>query len=284
MQYAQHMPQINRALPQTPSQQIADHYRAMIASGELAPGHQLPTTSQLTGQWGVSSKTARAAIDTLRGEGLVRAERGRGVYVRPPAHRIRRNATDNQRWKDLALKDEHERAGVGSAEMDMGVSLDNLDYTGSYYKQIKPPADVAAILNIDADSPVLEKLWQTRDRTTGLLQQHSITWVPVALIESNQDLLDFNNEPWPGGGTHQLYTVGIEIDRVEDVVTARMPTPDEQRAWGLDEGTPILCTRSTAYDTTTRAVSVSDATYPADRTELAFVTQLRRWTKKELGQ
>lgn len=277
------MPQINRALPQAPSQQVADHYRAMISRGELGPGEQLPTTSQLKELWGISDKTARAAIDMLRSEGLVRAERGRGVFVRPPAERIRRNATDNQLWKDLALKDESERAGLGSAEMDIGISVDQLDCAGSYYQQTRPPSDVAEILQVDVRTIVLKKLWQTRNQATGLLQQHSVTWVPVHLIEQNPKLLDFNNEPWPGGGMHQLYTVGIEVDRVEDLVTATMPTPDEQRAWGLDEGVPMLRTRAAAFDVTGRPVSVSDATYPADRTELAFTTQLRRWTKKELG-
>lgn len=92
------------------------------------------------------------------------------------------------------------------------------------------------------------------------------------------------NEPWPRAGVHQFYTVGIEIDPDETLVTADMPTQEEHRAWGLDEGIPMLRTRTISYDITGRAVSVSDATYPADRTELAYVTQLRRWTKKELGQ
>lgn len=278
------MPKINRALPQTPSQQIADYYRDMITSGKLGPGDQLPTTSQLTAIWRVSDKTVRAAIDVLRSQGLVTAEQGRGVFVRPPARRIRRNAADTQLWKDLALKSEDDRRGIGAAERDIGLALDDLDYSGSYYKETTAPTDVAQNLGIQVDTPVLEKFWQTRDKTTGLLQQHSITWVPITLIATNPDLLDSTNEPWPGGGMHQFRTVGIEVDRAEDVVTAEMPTPAEQRAWGLDHGVPVLRTRCTSYDTTGRAIAVSDATYPADRTELAFVTQLRRWTEEELAQ
>jgi GntR family transcriptional regulator len=41
------------------------------------------------------------------------------------------------------------------------------------------------------------------------------------MIASNKDLLDASSEPWPGGTQHQLYTVGIEIGRIVDDVTAR---------------------------------------------------------------
>jgi GntR family transcriptional regulator len=90
-------------------------------------------------------------------------------------------------------------------------------------------------------------------------------------------LLDEKNEPWPGGTLHQLSTVGIEIMRVVDEVTARMPTNAEAQAWDMPSGVPLLVCRRISFDANDRLIEVSDAEYPADRTELRFITPLKPW-------
>lgn len=76
---------------------------------------------------------------------------------------------------------------------------------------------------------------------------------------------------------HQLSTVGIEIMRIVDQVTARMPTSDEARAWGMPSGVPLLICRRISFDADGSIVEISDAEYPADRTELRFITPLKPW-------
>lgn len=61
---------------------VADRIRAAIQSGELRPGQALPTEKQLAAQYGVSRPTVRAALATLRAEGLIDAQQGRGAFVR----------------------------------------------------------------------------------------------------------------------------------------------------------------------------------------------------------
>jgi GntR family transcriptional regulator len=99
------------------------------------------------------------------------------------------------------------------------------------------------------------------------------------LIDTNPALLDECNEPWPGGTMHQLSTVGIEIMRIVDEVTARMPTTVEAQLWDLPDGVPLVFCRRISIDAEGRTVEVSDADYPADRTELQFVTPLKAWPK-----
>ncbi|MEV0598879.1 TetR/AcrR family transcriptional regulator C-terminal domain-containing protein [Streptomyces sp. NPDC050315] len=61
--------------------QIADELRRRIAAGELSPGDRVPSTREITRQWGVAMATATKVLTELRHEGLVRAVPGVGTVV-----------------------------------------------------------------------------------------------------------------------------------------------------------------------------------------------------------
>jgi DNA-binding GntR family transcriptional regulator len=65
-----------------PYQQVADDLRADIESGRLAPGAQLPALPTITSEYGVSTGTARSALNVLREAGLVVTRQGQGTFVR----------------------------------------------------------------------------------------------------------------------------------------------------------------------------------------------------------
>lgn len=81
-----------------PYLRIAAELRARIVSGELRAGERIPSTRQITQEWGVAMATATKVLAVLRQEGLVRAVPGVGTVVeavggRPghPARTPRRN-------------------------------------------------------------------------------------------------------------------------------------------------------------------------------------------------
>ena len=61
--------------------QVADELRDSIASGGLKPGERLPSGRDLARRYGVAPMTVSHALDVLRGEQLVEAYQGRGVFV-----------------------------------------------------------------------------------------------------------------------------------------------------------------------------------------------------------
>jgi DNA-binding GntR family transcriptional regulator len=65
--------------------QLAGILRHSIAAGILRTGDQLPSESQLCDRYGVSPMTVRRAINILIDQGVVKAEQGRGTFVRPVA-------------------------------------------------------------------------------------------------------------------------------------------------------------------------------------------------------
>jgi DNA-binding transcriptional regulator YhcF (GntR family) len=63
------------------STRIAADLRARIAAGEFGPGDRVPSTRELTRQWGVAMATATKALSLLQDEGLLRSVRGVGTVV-----------------------------------------------------------------------------------------------------------------------------------------------------------------------------------------------------------
>lgn len=75
------------------SEQIRQALVAAIENGELLPDQQLPTESQLAGQFGVSLAPVRTALGQLEQAGAIRKVRGRGSFVAPHAPSIEIGAT-----------------------------------------------------------------------------------------------------------------------------------------------------------------------------------------------
>lgn len=71
----------------TAYRQLATKLRNDILAGVLNPGDQLPTESELTAAFGVSRSTAREALRSLEGDGLVKVKRGvaGGAFVTSPS-------------------------------------------------------------------------------------------------------------------------------------------------------------------------------------------------------
>ncbi|MET0247605.1 MAG: GntR family transcriptional regulator [Sphingomonas sp.] len=67
--------------------QVAETLRSAILSGELSPGDQFPTESDLCKAHGISRFTVREALRRLETEGLIARRRGSGTVVRPAAAR-----------------------------------------------------------------------------------------------------------------------------------------------------------------------------------------------------
>jgi GntR family transcriptional regulator len=261
--------------------QIADDIRMEIERGNLKPGEPLPTLAELCQRWSCSMNTARGAVALLKAQGLITSGRGKPPTVRVTPRKVVRSSERHQVEKDLAIRPEAERATTGEAETNLNMSINQQRFT-SHYDQVPAGEELGGIFQIHPTDLVLRRQWEATDRDTGLRLSWSVAYIPLDLVKGNPAILDERNEPWPGGTMHQLSTVGIEIARIEDKVTARMPTTVEMQQWGLPNGVPIIFCRRISTDTQDRVVEVSDADYPADRTELQFITPLKPWPKKRL--
>lgn len=257
---------------------IADDIRMQIERGELNPGDSLPTLADLCQRWSCSMNSARGAVALLKAQGLITSGRGKAPKVRVPPRRVVRSSERHQAEKDLAKRPEAERATVGEAETNLGMSIAEQSFTTDY-DTIEADGNLARALGVEPGEPTLRRHYESHDAQTGNLLSSSTSYIPLKLVSANPAILDASNEPWPGGTQHQLSTVGIEIMTMVDEVTGRMPTTVEAQAWALPEGVPLLICRRISLDANDRVVEISDAEYPADRTELRFVTPLKPWRR-----
>ncbi len=257
-------------------ERIADELREAIRAGQLSPGDQLPAETALAERHRKSVPTIREALRLLRDEGLIEKQHGRGNFVRRRRTPVLRTNLRHQWEKSRAREPEQERQQTGATEHDTGLQVNDLVFHASY-GEAEADKSLAQDFDIPEGTALVERTYRTR---------YAVETAPFALVTSylvrdvvagNPDLLDDSNEPWPGGTQNQLLTVGIELDRIEERVIARPPTPEEAEELELPPGTAVIVLRKTSYDTDNRAVEISDVTLPGDRTEMLFTTPLERW-------
>ncbi|XVV03365.1 GntR family transcriptional regulator [Actinosynnema sp. CA-248983] len=259
---------------------IADALREQIRSGELQPGDPLPSVRELCERWDCAPMTARNAIDVLKAEGRVVGGRGKAATVRELPKRIELSSEWTQAQKDFVRRSEEERRKQGAAEQLTNTPISDLDFNAKY-RRVPANDQLATEFDLPAGTELLERTYETSDTRAGHRILWSVSYIPILYIEGNPAILDDTNEPWPGGTQHQLYTVGIELDRFVKTAIAYEPTPRDRQLWGMTQGVPMISVHSKAIDIEGRVVEISDAAYPADRTAVTFVEQLRRWSNTD---
>lgn len=260
----------------TTAQEVADAMRTEIERGEWQPGEQIPTTSALRERFGTSGAVVSKAVQRLKNEGLLAGVAGGRTRVRVPRPDTVRDTRRYVEEKRKALLTEEERGSYGASEADTGIVVSDLYEDEAIYDVVTADDETATWLNIALGTQLLRRTY-TRRHAAGAGASKSTSYIPLELISANPALLDSGKEPWPGGTMHQLSTVGIEIDHIEDRVTASMPTPEERIELEIPQGIPLLRIVKISYDTTGRPVEVTQIPAPADTVELVFRTQLPRW-------
>lgn len=154
-----------------------------IASGEWAPGMQVPTEQELSEEFGISPGTVRKAMDFLENAKFILRQQGRGTFVLDPAGREVMRQFERFRSEDGATLgqtlevltyEEGEATEIESTNLDLRRGKQVRRFTrrrcfrGSpfLYEEIAMPSDLFPAAK-DVDNP---ELWiSTTARNCGVL-------------------------------------------------------------------------------------------------------------------
>lgn len=243
--------------PRSPARRIADELRALIESGELTPGSQLPTMRELMTRYGVASATANQAFAQLKAAGLVVTRPGSGAFVRQPAqpkrHGIERYA--RSRWQQ------------GTAIHDAEAGSQGLSVKQVYRElgEIPAPLVVAEAFEIPEGEPV----WVRKRITVVDARPHQLadSYYPLDLALGTRLTQE---DSGPGGGFARLDEAGDPLAEISEEWNARMPTSFESALLQLPGGTPVIDLTRIVYDKNGRAVEVMLAIIAGDTVSMSY--------------
>lgn len=254
--------EIDRGVDQPPYRQIAAQLREAIGAGKLAAGAKLPSEAQLIDHYGVARMTVRQALQELRGEGLVVAEHGKGVFVRPMPP-VRRLASDR-----FARRHRAEGKAAFLAEADKSGYTPGVDQI-RVSREVASPA-IAERLRLSPGSEVIVR--SRRYLANGRPVETAISYIPYAFAEGTKiEQVDTG----AGGIYARLEEAGHVLARFTEEVGARMPTPEERRELDVGAGIPVLTVLRTAFDQADMAVEVCDTVKVAPAYLLEYDFQAR---------
>ncbi|GEM_PF-338893 len=226
---------------------ISEKLRMQIFEGHYAPGEQLPSEHQLMSQFAVSRITARRAIANLVHQGLVNAQRGRGVFVNEQ-QKITRSLSNPLIFFD----EDSKRQGVQSSVKN--VSFDLVDV----------PDAVRQTLRLDAS---VGKIYCQRKII--LAHQHpvaiDVTYLPQNWAEDLKADLQANLL-YPTLEHH-----GISVERVETVIECTHATQETVELLDIPLGSPLLVNRYTTYSTGEEPILCGETLSRGDRLSYSVV-------------
>ncbi|WP_370948323.1 GntR family transcriptional regulator [Amycolatopsis sp. cg5] len=210
--------------------QIAADLRAQIASGDLPPHAQLPSTAQLMARYAAPTSTVQRALAALKGEGYLVGQAGKGVFVRS----VRPIVIDATAYIDP----------------DSG----DYRYELLEVREVLPPADVARELRLEEDaSTVVRRRVLLRDDVPIEL---SASYYPSALAAGTALAKRVKIR---GGAPRALADLGYPQRNFTDRVSSRAPTTAEVEALHLPMSTPVIRQLRVIY---------SDNAYPVEASVL----------------
>jgi DNA-binding GntR family transcriptional regulator len=231
--------------------QLIEELQRRIESGEYPPGSMLPSEHQLTAEFGMARPTVVRALRTLRGDGWISTQQGKGSFVRGrPA------------LADVASQ----RRGVNELDRDEAREHGELVEVG----MISPPPRIATLLDVSDDAKVLRRTRLVR--WDGEPAEVVTWWIPAPLAKSTELA---EGELLHGGvRAHLARHGGTRIDHVVEQVVARHPSPAEVKLLGVHRTAPILSVYATAREASGKPVLVLDIAMPGDRQELEDAYQV----------
>ncbi|MGW1839942.1 GntR family transcriptional regulator [Streptomyces sp. NPDC002067] len=251
-------------------EEIAADLRRRIRSGEFGTEGRLPSESALVRTYKAGTPTVRQALGLLVGEGLIAKYHGRGTFVRTDVPLIE---YANDRPSQLAPRERGRGRGRGRTGLDADLKVSTTS------GEVVAPPEIADLMGVEAGTPLLEFVHlgqRPQDEYPCSVVRSYLRYDMVAGAPWGPELTLAGETPWGDVYQHWLAAVGVEIDHVEERLTARPPTADEAAELGVGPGTSVLEIERVARDAEGRVVEVAHLLMRGDRIAAVYTTPMSR--------
>jgi DNA-binding GntR family transcriptional regulator len=225
--------------------QVVAEIQRRIEKGDYPAGSLLPSEHQLVAEFGVSRPTIVKALSSLRQDGWIDTQQGRGSFVRGrPALAGAQRTRPAENTLDLpetALSGELVQAGVKLAPAYVTTLLGLEPGSRAFLRQ--------RLMSDDGEPAELASVWLSLDLASG-----------TAL--ASPDLLDESIRQ------HLQVKKRVRLDHAVERISARQPTGEEAGLLRVPADSPVLNVIVTAYDATAKPLLVTDLVLPGDRHEI----------------
>lgn len=224
---------------------VADDLRNRIAGGDI--GGIVPPETELAARYGVNRHTVRRAIASLSDEGILKAERGKGTFVRRRSPRVLYPIGARTRFSENMVRQ-------------------SLEPAGRLIRSALVPADetISAKLKCPLGAPLhrLDRL----SVADGVPMSRSTSWFSA---ERFPDIIEAYAET--GSVTEALRRGGLsDYRRMETRITAERVSPDDADLLNCALDAIVLISRAVDADPEDRPIQLVHTKFPADRVELMF--------------
>jgi GntR family transcriptional regulator len=239
--------------------QIADQLRTAIQIGEYPPNTVLPSEAALTKTFGVARMTAHQALELLKAEGLVKAEHGRGSFVRDRSQIRRLSRTRQTR--------EFRETGRGAFDAEMRALGMEPSVELIEVGPVPCPPEIGSHLELRKGERVLIR--RRRMFADGEPMQLATSYVPWSIAKGTQIIQE---DTGPGGLYSRLADAGHEPKRFTEEVNTRTATEIEARFLGFSTPQPVFHLVRTAIDAAGPGtpVEVCEQVMAGDRWQLLY--------------
>ena len=225
--------------------QVVAEIKSRIERGEYPPGSLLPSEHQLVTDFGVSRPTIVKALASLRQDGWIDTQQGKGSFVRG-----RPALAGAERTRPAESLLELPEAQLSGELVQAGVKLAPGYVTRLFGLEPGTKAFLRQLLLDENGGPVeLASMWLPMELASGT----SLT-SPELLDESIRHHLQARKK--------------VRFDHAVERISARQPTGEEAALLQVASDSPVLNVIVTVYDATAQPLQVIDIVLPGDRHEI----------------
>lgn len=227
---------------------IADTLACQIRNRDYAATGKLPSEGDLAERFAVNRHTLRQAVGALQAEGLVRVERGRGIFVQNELL----NYALSRRTR---FSENLQRQGLLPGTQLLTA------------RSVAASERVARELNLARGAEVL--MAETVNEANGHPVSVAIAYYPAARFDGFLEMLSEGV-----GSSEMLKRLGVEdYVRAESRITTQMPSEETARLLKQPLTRPLLCVESIDIDLEGHPIKYGETVFCGDRVQLVVTME-----------